>query len=241
LAERLRQRIANPSLGNRWIGSTPILPAKFLEQHMSKYYHYTTGRYALVDVYYRNIWINLHDEVIAHEIKSVFLPKTITVVYDLSTFHGWHDSLVDSECCLDWKLSPADKISASSASLNSLYLHSTQKLNNDIHLINEKTTDLLTNDRRLELQMQMLMYKRILEITKLHIPIPYNPDSWFNNDLVDPNILRHEHYAEIYNIFSAEIHAEEIEKKLYQFANTAAEKNIRTGSAILKIIGKLYA
>ena len=208
---------------------------------MTKHYHYTSGKYALVDIFYRNIWINLHDAVLAHEIKSAFLPKTMTVVYDLSTAIEWHDSLVDSTCCLDWKLGPADKISASSAPLNGAHHRSTQQLTADIQLINESTIDLLTDHRRLELQSQMLMYKMILESTKLHIPLLYQPDHWSNNEFIDPNILRREYYTEIYNIFSAEIHITEIEKKLYQFANTALEKNIGVGSAILTIIGKLYA
>ena len=240
MAERLRQGIANPSLGNWWIGSTPILPAIILT-HMRKYYHYSTGRYALVDVYYRNIWLNLTDEMVAHEIRTAFLSKAGMIVYDLTYFKNWTESTVDSDCCLGWKIPLTTNENATALTLSNRSMFETQKQHISDLLINEPAMSLLTCNRQIELQHQMMLYKKLLEETKLLKDLPLE-DSWWRADYhSDPNTLRKELLTELHNIFATEIHIEELEKELYQYAKSISNKDFSVSSIILKNINRIYA
>lgn len=206
-----------------------------------KYYHYSTGRYALVDVFYRNIWLNLEDEAIAHEIRTTFLPKAGMIVYDLKFFKNWTEQTVDSECCLDWKLPVTTDESVTALSLSNLNLFKTQTSHISDTLINEPARSLLSRERQLDLQSQMLLFKRILELTKIH-QVDKPKKVWWNLVYkVDYEELKEETYNKIKDIFSTEINTTELEERLYQLACELLDTNFRVASNLLQILNRLYA
>jgi hypothetical protein len=208
---------------------------------MTKYYHYSTGRYALVDVFYRNIWLNLSDELIAHEIRTAFLSKAGMIVYDLSFFKNWTETVVDSECCLDWQIpiSTDEKVTALSFSNRTMF--DTQKQHDSDLLINEPVLSLLSRERQTELQCQMMLYKVLLEETNLHKHICSENSWWKSTNQPDPNLLQKKIFDKLHNIFATEIHTDQLEKELYQLANQVSHENFSVSSTILKNINRLYA
>jgi hypothetical protein len=206
-----------------------------------KYYHYSTGRYALVDVFYRNIWLNISDESIAHEIRTTFLSKVGMIVYDLHFFKNWTEQTIDSECCLDWKLSVTTDESVTALSLSNLNLYRTQTCYETDLIINEPAKSLLTRDRQLDLQSQMMLFKKILEVIKIH-KISVSKKEWWT-PVVDINFEMHreEIYNEIKNIFSTEIDTDVIEERLFQLASNIFDKNFRVANTLLLLLNRLYA
>jgi hypothetical protein len=208
---------------------------------MTKYYHYSTGRYALVDVYYRNVWLNLSDEMIAHEIRTTFLSKAGMIVYDLTYFKNWNETVVDSECCLDWKIPLTTDENVTALTFSNRSMFETQKQHISDLLINEPAVSLLIRERQIELQHQMMLYKKLLEETKLLKDLPLQ-DSWWRAEYhSDPNTLRKELLTNLHSIFATEIHITEIEKKLYQYSNSISDKDFSVSSIILKNINQIYA
>ena len=65
---------------------------------------YSTGRYGLIDSFYRHVWLNLPDESMAHRIRKVFWSKSTMIVFDLTCFDNYSDTTVDSDVSLDWKI-----------------------------------------------------------------------------------------------------------------------------------------
>ena len=51
--------------------------------------NYATGRFGVVDIFHRNIWINYEDESIAHAIRKTFSSKAGLIIYDLSIFDNF--------------------------------------------------------------------------------------------------------------------------------------------------------
>jgi hypothetical protein len=209
---------------------------------MSRYYHYCTGRYALVDVFHRNIWLNIHDETLAHEIRSTFISKVNLVVYDLKVFENWSETTVDSDCCLDWKIPITQNENVTAVFLNNQHLLQTCQFHEHKFLINEPIDTLLSQERQFELQEQMMLYKKLLDVSQLHIPIKHS-GTWFHNDLVDDaaDVARINLLTEIRNIFCSEIYISDIEEKLFDFAEKNIKINLGLCTGILALIDKLYA
>jgi hypothetical protein len=215
---------------------------------MTKYNYYFNGPYGVVDLFRRNIWINLQDEKIAHAVRKTFASKVGLVVYDLSIFENYSNDppLVDIDCCLDWQIGVEDRESVSNVSLSSIDLSITQRKNSSPVLINNTVTTLLTSERNKELQEQMSLYVQILQGTKLHLPI--DPEIVEENYIklqFDPAVNYNEKFFDIYQkvntIFSRDLHTTTIETELQDLANNFIINEYPAAAfMILKLLNKLY-
>ena len=139
---------------------------------------YFTGNYALVDTCYRHIWINIREENVAHYIRTVFRAKAHTAVFDLSQFDNYTDNTVDSECSLNWKISPNDYSSPLlSVSITNQSFNQTQTQHLHNKLINEENHCPIPMEKQLDLQYQMLLYKKfigLVAVSYTHLTLPTN-------------------------------------------------------------------
>ena len=208
---------------------------------MTKYYHYNTGRYALVDVFRRNIWLNIYDETIAHEIRRTFISKVGLIVYDLTAFENWSEQLVDSDCCLNWQVPVSFIEEHITPGLVNTAFDSTIFVQNKPNLMNQAVENLLSSERQTELQHQMLFYKLLLNCTRIHVPKKSESYWWTNSDI--PTLTNND--AEILKnlraIFSTEIHISEIEQQVLDLAQFYFSSNVLVSSRILQTMGRTYA
>jgi hypothetical protein len=210
---------------------------------MTNYNSYQTGRYALVDILYKNIWLNISDESIAHQIRKTFLSKVGLIVYDLEFFKNWNETppTVDSDCCLNWQLATTIDEQVINQNLVNCTLFETQRTHQSDLLINRPAKTLLTLDRQRELQGQMILYKNLLQKTKLHITTTQTDKLCEVVDFVEQEDLRKQLLDEIHTIFCTEIHTESLEQKLYEFVHRNIGKNSIISITILGQINRTYA
>ena len=126
----------------------------------------SVGKYALVDSYYFNIWFVVDDEQLAHTLRLIFWSKIQTIVFDLSTFDNYTDTLIDTDVCLDWKVTRGSDNNdplLHVALLNQDFLKTNTSDNNDRKLINVSTTSVLGADRRRDIQKQIYHYRQLTE------------------------------------------------------------------------------
>lgn len=184
-----------------------------------KYYHYSTGRYGLVDGFYRNIWLNVDSESIAHSIKKTFVSKLRLIVFDLTFFSNYTDQTVDSECCLHWHL---PIVSSPKWSLVDSFVSPTIEFTNAQYpsnmLVEETLTGIYTEQQRLELQHQLLFYKKIAELLTL-----------------DSTLMK-----SVNDIFLIELSIKTIEEKIYQLAVDHLSVSPIDSAKLLAIVKKLY-
>lgn len=184
-----------------------------------KYYHYSTGRYGLVDGFYRNIWLNVNKESIAHSIKKTFVSKLRLVVFDLTFFSNYADQTVDSECCLHWHLPTVESPTWSSADS---FISPTVEFTNVQYpsniLVEETPSRVYTDQQRLELQHQLLFYKKIVELLPAESPL----------------------MKVINNTFLIELSVDTIEKQVYQHSIDHLSITPVESARVLSLIGKLY-
>jgi hypothetical protein len=188
--------------------------------------NYSTGRYGVVDVFHRNIWMNHEDESIAHEIRKTFSSKVGLLVYDLSIFKNFKEDppMIDSNCCLNWQIDfDLDDLSTKISIVTGAN-KKTQVSHCNLILINSKTEMLLSESRQLELQKQMMLYAQILKETKIHQLISrndireYQSRLFFDTD-VDYNKIQSNLYQELNSIFSKELYTVDIKNQLRNLAN----------------------
>lgn len=185
---------------------------------------YSTGRYAIVDPYYRHIWLNIDNELIAHKIRLIFWCKTPGIVFDLSQFDNYNNTIVDSEVSLDWKIEPCDYNSfLLSASPSREQFKKTQTQYFSKKLVNEPNHSTLPKNLQLDLQHQMLMYYTLM----LYI---------VNTQQVD--ISNNHVITKIDKIFQTEILIDNIYEELHQLA--IKFDNLLISSIILKLLNRLY-
>lgn len=191
---------------------------------------YSTGRYGLVDLYYRHIWLNHWDESIAHQVSRAFWTKATTLVFDLSWFDNYSDQTVDTSVSLNWKIPVCTNLESLmlKLSLKNTVLFNTQTQYESKMLLNEPTTCNLTPEQQLDLQQQMLLMVSVLESTYLHC-----------NEYSTPQ--REAMLIDIRNIFLTEIRLDDIHKQLYELACTHIESPNDASANILKLLGRLYA
>lgn len=185
---------------------------------------YYTGRYALVDKTNRNIWLNIHDKDLALEVCAVFVSKITLMVVDLTTYSNYvtDPPLIDSDTCLDWQIPPAQQIQHISLSI---YDHPNLEVyenHTDQVLINQVSRSMLTRDRQLELQNQLILYVQLRE-----------QDFWRRPDKDKDLFLQHTQ-----EIFMTHIHITDIEQQLIQWCQQS--KNL-TSLYILHFFDSLYA
>ena len=184
-----------------------------------KYYHYSTGRYGLVDTFYRNIWLNVNNEELAHRIKKTFVSKLRLSVFDLTIFSNYAEQTIDSECCLHWCLPVS--ISGQLSTVQhfiSPTVNCTQTTYPESQLVEEELEGLYTNQQRLELQNQLLFYKKIIEC------LPSN------------SIL----LSAINKVFLVELDTGRIENQLHQIGINNLSLAPSDAVDLLNIVGKLY-
>lgn len=159
---------------------------------------FTTGRYALVDAYYRYIWINTYDEVICHRIQQLFWSKIQTLVYDLNTVEQYHDGLIDTSVCLNWQLLDVDRLPMRIG----LNIAGFDQTHQGGKLVNIKPEYPLPVERQHDLQQQMLLYKTIMD--------------WTHKTLTPGDLMI---VSKIDQIFQTEINLNDINQELFTLAN----------------------
>jgi len=185
---------------------------------------YSSGKFGIVDPYYRHIWLKIDNETIAHKIRLVFWCKTPSIVFDLSQFDNYSDTTVDSDVSLNWKIEPCAYDSfLLSASPSRIQFKKTQTQYSSKKLINEPNHSSLPENRRLDLQYQMLMYYTIM----LYIVNTERIDIT-NNNVID----------KVDKIFQHEISNDKIHEELYQLS--IKFDNILISRVILKLLNRLY-
>ena len=200
--------------------------------YQQKYFKYHTGTYGLIDVAHRGIWINIHDEQVAHQIKKVFNSKLTLLVVDLSTFVNYSDSLIDSEVCLNWTVPHTENLILSTHSLN--YNNFFTKVQSDYNLtdplINEPPRLLLSKDCMLELQDQIFLYIILAQICNRYL----------KSKGVDHSTYLENFIKEHDQIFLTELTISDIEKQLSELCNKYMLVVPNFVSKILLALGKLY-
>lgn len=191
---------------------------------------YSTGRYGLVDLYYRHIWFNHWNEAIVHQVSRAFWTKATTVVFDLSWFDNYSDQDIDTDVCLNWKIPVCTNLDSLmlKLSLKNTVLFDTQTQYESKLLLNEPTACNLTPQQQLDLQRQMLLMVSVLESTYLYCSEYSTPQ-------------REALLTDISNIFLTEIRLDEIHKQLYELAGARIESPNDASVKILELLGKLYA
>jgi hypothetical protein len=184
-----------------------------------KYYHYSTGRYGLVDTFHRNIWLNVDNEELAHRIKKTFVSKVRLSVFDLSIFSNYSDQMIDSECCLHWCLpiSISGQLSIVQPFISPI-VNVTQTTYPENQLVEEELEGLYTTQQRLDLQNQLLFYKKIIEC------LP-------SNSILLPAINK---------VFLIELDTDMIENQLHQIGINNLSLAPSDAVDLLNIVGKLY-
>jgi hypothetical protein len=129
----------------------------------------TQGKFALVDSHFRNIWLVLDNQEHAHAIRDVFRGKLSLLVCDLSVFENFESVgyKITSHTCLDWQLPTTDQTFLITPSMSNPVFDQTQTCYHSpdrASLLNEPAKCLLDPVRQLELQDQLLLYNRILEL-----------------------------------------------------------------------------
>lgn len=209
---------------------------------------YLNGRYGVVDVFRRNIWINIDDEAIAHAVRKTFASKAGLIVYDLSIFKNvcQDPPTVDSDCCLNWQIDIEFNESVSNVSLVMPAITKTQTNHRSLELINQPIKSLLEPTRQVELQQQMLLYAHVLMETKLHLPL--NPTELEDQIIrlnIDPgsdyNTEQSRILQQIDLIFSRELDINDIEDQLQDLAYYHFQSYPWISARILRVMDKLYA
>lgn len=186
---------------------------------------YSTGRYGVVDPFYRHIWINLWDEEIAHMIREVFWSKTTSLVFDLEQFSNFTESTVDSDVCLDWKI-PLGPVKSK---INNIAVHwphvkDTQSEYFSNVLINEPNHSHLPRTQLVDLQQQMLLYCSLVNRYK---------QIWHHE--IDPTDL-----TSVNQVFQKNLNLENIKTGLYKLTDSIPENKFSISWAILSELDCLY-
>lgn len=193
---------------------------------------YSTGRYGVVDIFYRRIWINTESESLAHDIRRVFRNHVLTAVVDLLCFKNFNENLIDSNVSLGWQI-PHMKDSDPILKMN---------LKNPSHdrtidylsgsLINAQSVTLLEDHQEQHLQEMMLFYLCIKQ--RLGDPSQF---------LIEPKSLKENmircHY-EIDNIFKSEIDIREVKQQIYNFAKNQFDECFNYSAVLLDLLGRQY-
>lgn len=195
---------------------------------------YSTGRYGLVDVFYRHIWINHWSEPDLHFVSRAFWPKAATTVFDLKFFENFSESTVDTEVSLDWKIPVCQdwKSHLTRLSFKNVDLFATQTKYESSQLVNEPTACNLTHQRQRDLQNQMLLLLSVLDCISYRQKF-YHP----HPDEVAHQKLLHD----LKQIFLTEIDNDLIHEKLYELASAGITGPDDSYAKILHMMGKTYA
>ncbi len=173
----------------------------------------------LVDAFYKNIWLTTTNEKVAHCIRKAFYSKLNLVVYNLHSFENYQPNLVDNEVCLDWQITPSKNIDLIQQCQHYEILNQTQQAEQDQLLVNIAPTRLLSDEKIINLQQQLMMYHCIFDnITNIHTDLE----------------------THINNIFSYNLDLEDIETHLSQLPMELLYSS-ELGQKLLTMTNRLYA
>jgi hypothetical protein len=190
-----------------------------------KFRFFSTGQYALVDIFYRNIWFNTYDEKMCHNIRRVFQSKIGMLVFDLASFSNYSDGLIDSLVCLNWQVINNDMERIKNILKDSSITDKTHRcIDNNFRLVNQPVDNLLSDTRCQEIQYQIYAYKQIVEQFKI------TQDPANAADII----------TELDQIFQTEIHMDTIESKMYQLAEEYLNISPLLSGKILTFLNKNY-
>jgi hypothetical protein len=186
---------------------------------------FSTGRYALVDVLYRNIWFNTYDKDLCLSIQQVFSSKMQVSIFDLTTFSNYSDTLIDSSVSLDWQIVDDNSIPLNVAlKKNRTLSEILQASTYNSRLINNANEYPLSQERCKELQYQIYCYYNIVEKFK-------------NIQSTDISI---DIIASLNKIFQSEIHINVIKDKIYQLAEQYLKIYPLVAGKLLNFLDKNY-
>ena len=190
-----------------------------------KFEFFSTGQYALVDIFYRNIWFNTYDENLCHDIRRVFQSKMGMLVFDLASFSNYSEGLIDSLVCLNWQVINNDMERIKNILKDSSITDKTHRcIDNSFRLVNEPVDNLLSDTRCQEIQYQIYAYKQIIEQFKIT-----------QDPATAANII-----TELDQIFQTEIHTDTIESKVYRLAEEYLNISPLLSGKILTFLNKNY-
>jgi hypothetical protein len=197
-------------------------------EYQTQFSFLTKGRFALVDAHFRNIWLTIDNQDHAHIIRNVFRGKLSLLVCDLSVFENFQSlqNEITSHTCTSWQLPATSNTILITPSMANPLFDQTQTEYHSFDcnsLINKPATCLLDQTRQLELQDQLLLYNRILELTEIA-----NSTSAESLQFID----------QINKIFSVEIHISDIIDQLYQLTTQYIGRVNVLPSCILDTLGK---
>jgi hypothetical protein len=192
---------------------------------------YSTGRYGVVDLYYRHIWINHWSEQDMHFVSRTFWPKAATTVFDLECFENFSESTIDTDVALNWKIPVCQdwRSHLNRLSFKNMDLFATQTEYESSQLVNEPTACILTHQRQRDLQTQMLLLLSILDRID------------YRQNFLDPDPATQKLLYNLKQIFLIEIDTDLIREKLYKLASTSIRGPYDGYARILHMLGKNYA
>lgn len=173
----------------------------------------------LVDAFYKHIWLTTTNENLAHQLRKAFYSKINLVVYNLHSFDNYKPNLVDNDVCLEWQITPKTPVSLIQQCQHYEILNQTQQAEPGQELINVKPDLLLSNEKLINLQQQLMLYHLLFNDTnESHLDLEnYINDIFVNNlDLVN------------------------IESELAKISTELLYQSL-LGQRLLTITGRLYA
>jgi hypothetical protein len=139
-----------------------------------------SGPFGLIDHTSGRIWLNVESEQTAHLIRTTFVSKLSLIVYDISTFINWRG--INSGNCLQWKVPnqrwshilagiahvQVPRYSVRAIPVRDKYVAFNQPTysrdtNSPTSLINEPTVSVLDQSRVIDLQNQIILFKKTIE------------------------------------------------------------------------------
>jgi hypothetical protein len=190
--------------------------------------NFVLGRYAVVDIFYRHIWLNVDQESIAHDLRQAFRSHAPCMVVDLECYENYCPGLIDHTVCLDWSIPPVpllDRTLAQSVK-NSVYSQTIDYFSGQ--LINKNFNTVLTREQMLMLQENMMLFRQ------LRLTLDYRSGG----------LQKHKHSQEVLDkinaVFLTEFDNKKVKSKLYDFANQEFDQRFYVGTAILSALDALY-
>jgi hypothetical protein len=199
---------------------------------MSEYRRYYSGKYALVDKKRRNIWLNLDNESLAHDICRVFVSKLSLFVFDLTIFNNYNDQLIDSECCLDWQIPPLDRVELVSSSVFEYDALPTVTHHPNPVLVNQPSDSLLEPNRQKELQEQIMLYIQLRGLA--------DQDALLPMQRYDPRPVLSNYLHMLDQCFMTEIHVEDIKSQLINQCQQCLDSDHALNFHVLSFFNRLY-
>jgi len=197
--------------------------------YIQKHKFYSTGIFALVDSYHKDIWFVLSNNQQAIRIKNIFVSKISLLAVNLTAYKNFNinENTVDSEVCLNWQVAESGNYSLAVPTLLNpeLYDDIITDYSQTPELINCPVTTNIDLNQKLELQDQMYLYSKIYKLFDQDWPtdIQHTVDQLFNS---------------IEEIFFQEISLAIIEDRIYSITLIYMNELLQLCSQLIQILGR---